>query len=168
MAPKRKSPDAFWQEYEEKTGEKVLAHGLGRYVSGWDEFGNMSGSPLWGLIIASSGGFRFHHFPQANWLSVIAQIGSGDNAPKEKTIFIPVDKIISVDFHKETKWYKKIFSSSIPRLLIRYYDEAGAEKELLLFAEYRPEGVVEALRLPSAAPAAMHSPGGAGTNTAGQ
>jgi hypothetical protein len=67
MAKKRNDPEKFWREYEEKTGEKVLARTLGQYVSGWDEFGDLSAGPLWGLIIATSGGFRFHHFPQANW-----------------------------------------------------------------------------------------------------
>jgi hypothetical protein len=144
MASARKGPEAFWLEYEEKTGEKVLAQGLGRYVSGWDEFGDQSRNPLWGLIIASSGGFRFHHFPQANWLSTLVQIG-GD-PPKEKTIFIPKDKIISAILHKETKWYKKFFFPVIPRLLIRYYDETGTEKELLLYAEYKSDGVADALK----------------------
>jgi hypothetical protein len=146
MTRARKSPEVFWQEYEEKTGEKILAHGLGRYVSGWDEFGDLSRNPLWGLIIASSGGFRFHHFPQSNWLSALAQIGSSDDPPKEKVIFIPADKIISVVLHKETKWYKKIFSPIIPHLFIRYYDETGTEKELLLYAEYKAGGVAEALK----------------------
>jgi hypothetical protein len=144
MAVSRKSPEDFWREYEEKTGEKVLASSMGQYVSGWDEFGNLSGAPLWGLIIATSGGFRFHHFPQTNWLSLFFQAGSGELA-KEKTIFIPNDKIISAVLHKETKWYKKIFSFSVPRLLIRYLDETGTEKELLLYAEHRPDGVAEAL-----------------------
>jgi hypothetical protein len=145
MALARTHPDVFWHEYEEKTGEKVLAHGLGRYVCGWDEFGDLSRSPLWGLIIASSGGFRFHHFPQSNWLSALVQFGSGDDPPKEKTIFIPKDKIISAVLRKETKWYRKIFFSNIPRLYISYCVETGMEKELLLYAEYKPEGVAEAL-----------------------
>jgi hypothetical protein len=145
MALTRKSPEAFWREYEEKTGEKVLAQGLGRYVSGWDEFGDLSRNPLWGLIIASSGGFRFHHFPQSNWLTALTQIASSDGPPKEKTIFIPNEKIISVILSKETKWFRKIFVSNIPRLHIRFYDESGTEKEMLFYAEYKPEGVAEAL-----------------------
>jgi hypothetical protein len=145
MAVNRKSPEDFWREYEEKTGERILAHGLGQYVSGWNEFGNLSGSPLWGLIIASSGGFRFHHFPQSNWLSTLVQVGSGDDPPKEKTIFIPSEKIISAVLRKETKWYRKFFFCNVPRLLIRYYDETGTEQELLLNAEYKSDGVAEVL-----------------------
>jgi len=139
MAKKKQSPDEFWQEYEEKIGEKVTARSLGQYVSGWDEFG--SASNLWGLIIATSGGFRFHHFPQANWLSALSK-GSG-NAPSEKTIFIPSEKIISAVLQKETKWYKKLFSSSVPRLIIQYSDEDGNEKELVFLAEYKTDGLAE-------------------------
>jgi hypothetical protein len=46
---------------------------------------------------------------------------------------------------KETKWYKKIFSHDVPRLLIRYCGESGTEKELVLNAEYKPDGLAEAL-----------------------
>ena len=140
---KNENPDDFWREYEEKTGEKVIARGMGQYVSGWDEFGGCGKDPLWGLIIATSGGFRFHHFPQTSWL--IALIGSGGEAQKEKTIFIPREKIITASLSKETKWYMKILSPGVPRLLIRYLDETGTEKELLFHAEYKSEGIAEAI-----------------------
>jgi hypothetical protein len=138
-----KNPDNFWREYEEKTGETIIARGLGQYVSGWDEFGD--GYPIWGLIIATSGGFRFHHFPQVNWLTALA--GLGREASKEKTIFIPREKIISASLSRETKWYRKLLSSGggSPRLLIRYLHEAGTEKELLFLCEYKSEGIVEAI-----------------------
>jgi hypothetical protein len=140
---KDKDPDDFWREYEEKTGEKIIARGMGQYVSGWDEFSGIKGYSLWGLIIATSGGFRFHHFPQANWMSALS--GSGGEPPKEKTIFIPREKIISASLSKETKWYKKIFSYSPPRLLIRYIDSNGTEKNLLFYADYKSEGIAEAI-----------------------
>jgi len=145
MGKKKKSPEDFWREYEEKIGEKVLARSLGQYVSGWDEFDKTPGNPLWGLIMVTSGGFRFHHFPQTNWLTALAQIGPGGEAPKEKIIFIPGDSILSSVLHKESKWYKKIFSSVPPRLIIRYRSESGAEKDLLLYAEYHPDEVAEQL-----------------------
>ena len=140
-----KTPDDFWREYEEQTGEKVIARSLGQYMSGWEEFDDRPGNPLWGLIIATSGGFRFHHFPQISWLSALARIGSPSDPPKEKTIFIPADRIISAVLHKETKWYKKIFSPDIPRLVIRYLDGYGVEKELLMQADYKSDGIAEAL-----------------------
>ena len=138
-----KNPDDFWREYEEKTGEKIIARSLGQYVSGWDEFGDSGRNPLWGLIIATSGGFRFHHFAQANWLSAL--LGSGGEAQKEKTIFIPREKIINAKLIRETRWYMKLLSPGVPRLTIRYLDETGAEKELLFYAEYKSEGIAEAI-----------------------
>ena len=145
MAQKRKSPEEFWTEYEEKTGEKVIARSLGQYISGWEEFDNPPGKPVWGLIIATSGGFRFHHFPQVNWLTALSRLGSVDDPPKEKTIFIPGSRIVSAVLHRETKWYRKIFSPGVPRLEIHYLDESGTEKELLLSVDHQPDGIAEAL-----------------------
>jgi len=130
-----KSPDMFWQEYEEKTGEKVLARGLGKYVSGWDEFDEKKWGGLWGLVITTSGGFRFHHFPQHSWIDAFTNFAKTD-PPKEKTIFVPQEKIISSDYFAEKKWWKKILSFSPPRLVVKYMDEAGNEKKLLFEAEY--------------------------------
>ena len=142
---KNKSPEDFWREYEEKTGEKVIARSLGQYISGWEEFNGSPVNPIWGLVIATSGGFRFHHFPQTSWITVLSRLGSLNDPPKEKTIFIPSDRIISAVLHKETKWYKRIFLPNAPHLVIRYCDDTGAEKELLLQTEYKSDGIAEAL-----------------------
>ena len=126
-----KNPDDFWREYEEKTGEKVLARCLGQYVSGWEEFGNLTG--LWGLIIFTSGGFRFHHFPQQSWIETLTR-AVGSEAAKERTIFIPNENITGKRFIEESKWWKKL-SGSIPQLQIQYRDGAGNEQRLLLNAD---------------------------------
>jgi len=125
-----KSADEFWREYEEKTGEKVLAHGLGRYVSGWEEFDSNRWTSLWGLVIATSGGFRFHHFPQRSWVDSLFG-GAGREEPKEKTIFIPKEKIISSRLVVETKWWKKLFVSSPPQLFIDYHDGDNTRRLLV-------------------------------------
>jgi len=141
------SPDTFWREYEEKTGEKVLVRGLGKYVSGWDEFDEKQWNGLWGLIINTSGGFRFHHFPQNNIFDVLTQFAAKkDEPPKEKTIFLPQERIISQKIIKEEKWYKRLFSRSAPQLVIVYRDElpdgsSGKDKKLIFEAEYTKEKV---------------------------
>jgi len=130
-----KTKDAFWREYEEKTGEKVLTRGLGKYISGWKEFDEKKWGGIWGLLITTSGGFRFHHFPQMSWMDALTRFA--ETGPiKEKTIFIPKEKIASSQFIKETKWWKRILSPSAPQLIIRYADEAGREERLLFEAEY--------------------------------
>ena len=123
------TPDDFWQEFEEKTGEKVLARCLGKYLSGWEEFDLKGLSNLWGLIIATSGGFRFHHFPQQSWFDFLSRQGGA--APKEKTFFIPKEKIISSRQTRETRWWKKLLSSPPSHLFITYLDEEGNEKQLI-------------------------------------
>ncbi|MCL2440419.1 MAG: hypothetical protein FWD14_01635 [Treponema sp.] len=134
-----KSSEVFWQEYEEKTGEKILARGLGKYICGWDEFDQKKWGGIWGLLITTSGGFRFHHFPQHTWIDALTSFARTD-IPKEKTIFLPQDKIISSDYITEKKWWKKILSPSTPKLKIKYTDENGNERLLLFEAEYGAAG----------------------------
>ncbi len=141
-----KSPDEFWREYEEKTGEKVLTRGLGKYVSGWDEFDKRKWNGLWGLVINTTGGFRFHHFPQNNIFDALIHLAANEREPlKEKTLFLPKEKIISQTFIKEEKWWKRLFSRSAPQLVISYIEETSdisveitgeKEKKLVFEAEY--------------------------------
>jgi hypothetical protein len=79
-----------------------------------------------------------------SWITALVNRGS-DEFPKEKTIFIPKEKIVSAVLRKETKWYKKIFSSVTPRMVIRYCDVDETEKELVLNAEYKSDGIAELL-----------------------
>jgi len=137
-----KSPDTFWREYEEKTGEKILARGLGKYVRGWDEFDKKRWNGLWGLIINTSGGFRFHHFPQNSIFDALTQFAvNAKEPPKEKTIFLPQEKIISQELIKEEKLWKRLIFNSTPQLVINYRDETsdksgGKDKKLIFEAEY--------------------------------
>jgi len=141
---KERSPDDFWREYEEKTGEKVLARGLGQYLSGWEEFDSKEWTAVWGLVIATSGGFRFHHFPQQNWLAALTSF-AGAEAAKEKTIFIPNEKIVSARIVKETSWWKKLLRSSQPKIVISYRDESDTERQLLLEADTNSADIAEKL-----------------------
>ena len=146
MLIKRNQKDAedFWREYEEQIGEKVLARALGRYISGWEEFDGQGWTSIWGLIIATSGGFRFHHFPQTSWLTALANSANYD-PPKEKTFFIPKEQIISAKLIEEKGWWKKIFRSSAPQLLINYRDETENIKQALLKVEFKHENLAETL-----------------------
>jgi len=140
----QKDVEEFWRKYEEQTGEKVLARGLGRYMSGWEEFDSKGWTSIWGLIITTSGGFRFHHFPQTSWLSVLSNSGN-NNAPKEKTFFIPKVNIISAKIIEETTWWRKIFWSAPPQLLIDYRDGTENTKQLSLEVEFKHENLAGTL-----------------------
>jgi hypothetical protein len=128
---KKQSPEEFWRDYETRIGEKVLARNLGRYLSGWNEFEESGGNPLWGLLIATEGGFRFHHFPQINWFDALSRLSSGWETPQEKTFFIPRDRIVAAEIRKETSWWKRLFAPGSPLLVIRYRKTDGTETELL-------------------------------------
>ena len=138
-----KGPEQFWREYAEKTGEEVTGYWLGQYLSGWDEFKNTKS--LWGLVIFTSGGFRFHHFPQQSWLFSIVQ-SSRIETLKEKTIFIPKEKIKNMRIIWEESWWKKILNPAWPQLVINYIDENENEKQLWLEADFsRDKNKIEAL-----------------------
>ncbi|MDR2551997.1 MAG: hypothetical protein LBD31_02375 [Treponema sp.] len=115
--------EQFWKEYEKKTGEMVLAKSLGCYIGGLPE----QPGPLWGLAIATSGGFRFHHFPHEGWLMALSRISSGGEAPKEKTFFIPRDNIAAAELSVEKRWWKKILAPSSPLLRISLRSGGGME-----------------------------------------
>ena len=135
LKKQEKAPDEFWREYEEQTGEKVLERRLGKYICGWDKFDEKKWGGIWGLLITTSGGFRFHHFPQNSWIDNLTNF-AWKNPPKEKTLFISQEKIKKLEVIKETKWWKKVFNSSPPMLVIRYLDESGSEKRLVFEADY--------------------------------
>jgi hypothetical protein len=138
---KNMDPDDFWKQYEAGVGEKVLSYTLGQYLSGWPEYA----SPLWGLLIATSGGFRFHHFPHESWIVAISRLSSGGEAPKEKTIFIPRSRILGAELRVEKSLLKKIFIASSPRLVLRYMDNAGAESEFVAETDSKASFIVENL-----------------------
>jgi len=129
--------DTFWQEFEEKTSEKVITRGLGKYISGWKLFDEKNWTGLWGLMITSSGGFHFHHFPQNTIFDAFTSFIKTEPV-KEKTIFIPQDKIIKSETLKEKKLWSRLFSSLPPRLVIYYNDEEGEEKKMIFETEYAP------------------------------
>jgi hypothetical protein len=140
-------PDRFWKEYEEKIQEKVLAKSLGRYISGWADYPE----PLWGLLIATTGGFRFHHFPHEGWLIALTRVTTGGEPPKEKTIFILKEKISSVELRVEKRWWKKLLTPSLPLLELHYTGIDGSDAVLLMETEAKAGDVLSALRQVTAA-----------------
>jgi hypothetical protein len=159
-----RSPEQFWEDYAARHGEKILANGLGRYLAGWAEFDGgtpdevsstppvfswsrrANSRPLWGLLIVTSGGFRFHHFPQDGWLQALSRVSSGEAAPQEKTAFIPRDRLISVEYLTEKSWWKRFLYSSQPRVVIHYRSDGGGEAEFLAEADLKGLEVVAALK----------------------
>jgi hypothetical protein len=131
MARKTIDPEEFWQDYEQRLGEKVLGYCLGHYIRGWDDYPD----PLWGLSIVSSSAYRFHHFPHENWLAAMTRATTGDKAPEEKIVVIPRKNILGADFMKEPKLLKRIFFSLQPWLSVRYRKDDGTEAELIVESE---------------------------------
>jgi hypothetical protein len=133
--------DKFWSDYEISIGEKVLAKSLGQYLSGLSEYPH----PLWGLAMATSGGFRFHHFPHEGWIVALSRITTGGEPPKERTFFIPNNDISSVELIMEKHWWKKILTPSNPVLMIRCRVN-GEESQVAIETDKSADAIVNALR----------------------
>ena len=133
--------EQFWADYEKSIGEKVLAKSLGQYKSGLAEYTQ----PLWGLVIATSGGFRFHHFPHEGWLAALSRASTGGEAPKEKTFFIPKETINSAELLIEKRLWKRIFTPSNPILRI-YCLINGTETQVIIETDKSAAEIVNALQ----------------------
>jgi hypothetical protein len=143
MAGKKNTdPQEFWKQYEAALGEKVLSFSLGQYLSGWAEHD----PPLWGLLIATDRGFRFHHFPHEGWLQVLSRVSSGGEPPSEKTIFIPREWILRAELRRESSLLKRIFLASRPRFVVCYRDDNGSEGEFVAEADSAAAALIEKLR----------------------
>lgn len=142
MATTTSDPAVFWRDYEIEHGEKVLAYSLGCYNSGWDEFKG----PLWGLLIATDGGFRFHHFPHEGWINALSRItGGGGAPPEEKTLFIPRSRLLKVELRLEPSLLRRILSPHPPIFALRYTKTDGSEGLLLADTDKTAQPVVNAL-----------------------
>jgi hypothetical protein len=119
----------------------VLSLSLGQYLSGWAEYD----PPLWGLLIATDRGFRFHHFPHESWLQALSRFSTGGEPPTEKTIFIPGERIIQAELRRERSILKRILFASRPRFVIRYRDNDEAEEEFIAEADSTAAAIVENL-----------------------
>jgi hypothetical protein len=143
MAGKKGSdPREFWKSYEAGLGEKVLSFALGQYLSGWAEYD----PPLWGLLIATDRGFRFHHFPHEGWLQALSRFSTGGEPPTEKTIFIPGERIVRAELRRESSLLKRMFFASRPRFVLRYRDDNGAEEEFIAEADSTAAAIIENLQ----------------------
>ncbi len=138
--------ESFWKEYAEKHGETVFAHSLGRYIGGWADDPDTLRTPLWGLIIATSGGFRFHHFAQDSVVSTLWRLNGGRDSSKELEIYIPKLSIINIDFYKEGSAWRRLLFATPPQLTLNYRDENEAKRILRADGDHNLEAVVLALR----------------------
>jgi hypothetical protein len=138
-----KNPEEFWRGYEAQHGEKVLAHSLGCYMTGWDDYQG----PLWGLLIATDGGFRFHHFPHEGWIKALSRVsGGGGDEPVEKTLFIPRDRLASIELSTENSWLRRIVFARPPQFVVGYLKGDGSAGTFLADSDKSALPVVAALR----------------------
>jgi hypothetical protein len=139
---KEQSPEEFWRDYEARIGETVLARTLGRCLSGWDDFDREGKTPLWGLLFVTDRSFRFHHFPQANWLDIFIRSPAG---AAERTFCIPREWIDSAELRLEKSLWRRLLAPRPPLLAVRYRNGEGQQRELLAETDSKARILAELL-----------------------
>ena len=134
-----KERTAFWRDYESKIGETILAYCLGKCIKGSKDLN----PPLWGLLIVSSGGFRFHHFPHENWFQAMNRASFGGEIPQEKTLYVSKERLLWADIKTEKSWWKSLLFPEPPLFLVRYFTEDGIEAELVAESDKKAAKLVE-------------------------
>jgi hypothetical protein len=126
MAAETKERLELCREYAERFNEDILELALGRYTGGWQEFA----PPLWGLVIVTDKGFRFHHFPHQSWLDAAVRATGRGTEPREKLIFIPKDRLVGFTFFEEKSWWRKLLIYTPPIMAVTFRDSQGTEADL--------------------------------------
>jgi hypothetical protein len=108
------SVEAFWNEFERETGEKVLAKTMCQCFSSPKDRGD------WGLLVLSPSSIRFRRTAGENWFSSIFKASSSE-APKkiEEDLRISLDAIQEVS-RPEKKVLDFLFGSPFLSISIRY------------------------------------------------
>jgi hypothetical protein len=146
MAAENKERLELRREYAERFNEDILVLTMGRYTGGWQEFA----PPLWGLVIVTDKGFRFHHFPHQSWLDAAVRATGRGAEPREKLIFIPKDRLVHFAFFEEKSWWRKLLIYTPPVLAVTFRDSQGVEADLRVEIEGRcKQALAAALTLPA-------------------
>ncbi len=97
----------FWRNFENETGEKVLARSIGQVYRSPDK-----ASGVWGLLVLTDKSFRFKHMPNDNWLlSLFRRVDRSAEPEKLEDVVIPRAEILSVNAPKKG-FLDKLFGSA--------------------------------------------------------
>jgi len=85
------SVEAFWENFEQETGEKVLAKTMSQRFASPKDRGD------WGLLVLSPSGLRFRKTPGENWFASLFRASSPSVPGKsEQDLVIPFSSIVSI------------------------------------------------------------------------
>lgn len=108
------SVEAFWENFEKETGEKVLAKTMGQYFSSPKDRGD------WGLLVLSTTTVRFRKTPGENWFASLFR-ASATSVPQksEEDLVIPFASITGLKTPPK-KFLDFLFGSPFLSFTIEY------------------------------------------------
>ncbi len=121
-------PAQFWEDLQEELGEDILLYTLGE-LEEMPQGANDSNVPkerhrgAVGLCYCTDTAFYFHTFPEKSWFTTL--VTSKKNRKEEFRLRIPRTQILNVELIKPEGWCKRILSSPLERLRIRYSPEVS-------------------------------------------
>jgi len=108
------SVEAFWENFERETGEKVLAKTMSQRFTSSKDRGD------WGLLVLSPTGLRFRKTPGENWFASLFRASSPSVPGKsEEDLVIPFSSIVSISSPPK-KFLDFLFGSPFQSLKIEF------------------------------------------------
>lgn len=108
------SVEAFWENFERETGEKVLAKTMSQRFPSSKDRGD------WGLLVLSPTGLRFRKTPGENWFASLFRASSPSVPGKsEEDLVIPFSSIVSISSPPK-KFLDFLFGSPFQSLKIEF------------------------------------------------
>jgi hypothetical protein len=147
------SRNQFWERLADELGTPIVAHTLGRYLSGAREPG-----PLWGIFYCTAEALYFRHFAQRSWISSLATLGSDDEDSRrpvheqEVVLHIPFGTVAEVVPPPVRSWFGRFVHGDEGLFMLRREESFGeqfvffVEQDPVAFAAAIAQGVAAARR----------------------
>ena len=108
------SVEAFWENFERETGEKVLEKTMSQCFASPKDRGD------WGLLVLSATSLRFRKTPGENWFASLFKASSPSVSGKnEEDLVIPFSSIVSISSPPK-KFLDSLFGSPFQTLRIEF------------------------------------------------
>ncbi len=143
MSETTKNPEQYWANLEREIGEKILFYTLGQSLT---PMGEKQPVPIWGLFYITQTRLFFRHFPKSGKLSVFG-FGGSPTVDDPETFSVPRDTFVRVEILAKKKWWLRLFSSSMPAVVVEYRTEGGGTAEFRFILERKHDEFLDLLRL---------------------
>ena len=125
--------DAFWANFEQEIGDKIISKTMGQHFSSKKSQGE------WGLLVLTASSIRFRPTPGENWFQSLFRMAA-PKVPKETTsdIVLPLTLITSIELPKR-HFFDFLISPPFTVFALTYRLGENEEHKILLGADPKSE-----------------------------